>query len=55
MAVVNPVTGNEASGGLYFQGYAYLQTLTVDAPMNAPATVAGTFEGDGQWEYGTTT
>ncbi|MEB3210266.1 MAG: phage tail tube protein [Leptolyngbyaceae bacterium] len=43
------------SGGLYIQGYAYLNSLTWDGPLNAATTFSGTFNVDGVWTYATTT
>lgn len=54
MSVVDSA-GSELSGGTYVTGYAYLSTLSIDTPLNSPAVVSGTFEGDGAWAYGTTT
>lgn len=55
MAVVNPVTGTEASNGLYFIGYAYFQSVTWGGDVNAPSTYSVSLSGYGDWNYGSTT
>jgi hypothetical protein len=53
MAVVTPGTTTEA--GTYFIGYAYIQSLTINSDLNAPANFSLSFSGSGDWNYGTTT
>lgn len=53
MAVVTPGTSTEA--GTYFIGYAYIQSLTLNADLNSPASFSISFTGSGDWSYGTTT
>lgn len=55
MAVVNPETGNEVSGGTFFQGYARIQSITINSDLNNPAAFTVSFSGQGTWSYGTTT
>jgi hypothetical protein len=55
MAVSDPVTQAEVSGGLYFIGYARLVNLTWSSDLNAPSTYSASFSGFGDWSYGTET
>jgi predicted secreted protein len=47
--------GGENSGDLYIVGAAYLNQITWEGPLNAVSTFSGQFDGDGDWEYDTTT
>lgn len=55
MSVVNPVNGTEVSGGVYFIGYAYIQSFTLNSDLNSPASFSCSLSGSGDWNYGTTT
>lgn len=55
MAVSNPVTNVEVSGGLYFIGYAYFQSVTWGGDVNAPSTYSVALSGSGDWNYGSET
>lgn len=55
MAVVDPTDGDEASGGLYFKGYARISNITLNSDLNSPGAFTVSFSGQGEWDYGTTT
>ncbi len=47
--------GGDDSGDLFIIGAAYLNQLTWEGPLNAISTFSGQFDGDGDWDYDTTT
>lgn len=45
--------GGDNNGDLYIIGYAYLNQLTWEGPLNAVSTFSFQLDGDGDWDYDT--
>lgn len=45
---------NTTGEALFIVGYAYLNKLDWNGPLNAASTFSGEFTVDGEWSYGTT-
>lgn len=47
--------GTAEAGDFFFEGEAYISTISVQAPLNGPATYTATFQGTGPITKGDTT